>query len=55
MQPVLRTSANYAIWDDRDYGDSDSDRTSPSRLAVAEIFERYWANPSYGEAPGETQ
>ena len=51
-QPVLRTSANYAIWDDRDYGDSDSDRTSPSRLAVAEIFERYWANPSYGEEPG---
>ena len=52
VQPVLRTSANYAIWDDRDYGDSDSDRTSPSRLAVAEIFERYWANPSYGEGPG---
>lgn len=52
VQPVLRTSANYAIWDDRDYGDSDSDRTSPSRLAVAEIFERYWANPSYGEEPG---
>jgi alkaline phosphatase D len=52
VQPVLRTSANYAIWDDRDYGDSDSDRTNPSRLAVAEIFERYWANPSYGERPG---
>jgi alkaline phosphatase D len=52
VQPVLRTSANYAIWDDRDYGDSDSDRTNPSRLAVAEIFERYWANPSYGEEPG---
>jgi alkaline phosphatase D len=52
VQPVLRTSANYAIWDDRDYGDSDSDRTNPSRLAVAEIFERYWANPSYGEQPG---
>ena len=52
VQPVLRTSANYAIWDDRDYGDSDSDRTNPARLAVAEIFERYWANPSYGEEPG---
>ncbi|HET9332942.1 MAG TPA: alkaline phosphatase D family protein [Gemmatimonadota bacterium] len=52
VQPVLRTTANYAIWDDRDYGDSDSDRTSPSRLAVAEIFERYWANPSYGVEPG---
>lgn len=52
VQTVLRTSANYAIWDDRDYGDSDSDRTNPSRLAVAEIFERYWANPSYGEEPG---
>jgi alkaline phosphatase D len=50
--PILRTMANYAIWDDRDYGDSDSDRTHPLRLEVAEIFERYWANPSYGREPG---
>jgi alkaline phosphatase D len=52
VQPVLRTMANYAIWDDRDYGDSDSDRTNPLRLDVAGIFERYWANPSYGLKPG---
>jgi alkaline phosphatase D len=44
--------ANYAIWDDRDYGDSDDDRTNPMRLEVAAIFERYWANPSYGVEPG---
>lgn len=48
VQPVLRTMANYAIWDDRDYGHSDDDRTNPLRLDVAAIFERYWANPSYG-------
>jgi alkaline phosphatase D len=52
VQPVLRTMANYAIWDDRDYGDSDSDRTNPLRSEVAGIFERYWANPSYGQRPG---
>lgn len=52
VQGVLRAAANYAIWDDRDYGDSDSDRTNPWRLTVAEVFERYWANPSYGEEPG---
>ena len=51
VQPVLRSMANYAIWDDRDYGDSDSDRTNPLRTEVAGIFERYWANPSYGQAP----
>lgn len=52
VQPVLRTTANYAIWDDRDYAGSDSDRTNPLRLEVAEIFERYWANPAYGQEPG---
>lgn len=52
VQQVLRSAANYAIWDDRDYDGSDSDRTNPLRLEVAEIFERYWANPSYGSEPG---
>lgn len=52
VQPVLRTMANYAIWDDRDYGASDSDRTHPLRLEVAGLFERYWANPAYGQKPG---
>jgi alkaline phosphatase D len=52
VQPVLRTMANYAIWDDRDYDGSDSDRTNPLRPEVAEIFERYWANPAYGREPG---
>jgi alkaline phosphatase D len=52
VQPILRTMANYAIWDDRDYGGSDSDRTNPLRLNVAETFERYWANPAYGREPG---
>ena len=52
VQPVLRGMANYAIWDDRDYGNSDSDRTHPLRLEAAALFERYWANPAYGEEPG---
>lgn len=52
MQPLLRHSAHYAIWDDRDYGGSDSNRTNPLREEVTRIFERFWANPSYGADDG---
>lgn len=48
LQPLLRHAPHYAIWDDRDYGYSDSDRLFPLREEIARIFERYWANGSYG-------
>lgn len=48
LQPILRHAPHYAIWDDRDYGYSDSDRLFPLREEIARIFERYWANGSYG-------
>ncbi len=51
LQPVLRHVPNYAIWDDRDYDGSDSNRNFPLRDAVTRIFMRYWANPFYG-GPG---
>ena len=51
-RPLLRHAPQYAIWDDRDFGPSDSDRTFPLREASGAIFERYWANPSYGSEPG---
>lgn len=49
LQPVLRSAANYAIWDDHDYADGEPDRTWASKDTVAAIFERFWANPSYGD------
>lgn len=52
LQPLLRHVPSYAIWDDRDFDGSDSDRTYPLRLEVTRVFERYWANPSYGSEPG---
>lgn len=52
LQPLLRHAPHYAIWDDRDYDGSDSDRTNPLREEVTRLFERFWANPSYGEDEG---
>jgi alkaline phosphatase D len=51
LQPLLRTIPSYAIWDDHDYGPSNSDRTFTLREGSAVLFTRYWANPSYG-GPG---
>jgi len=54
MQSFIRTVPQLAIWDDHDFGLNDSDRTSPFRDASLQVFQRYWANPSYGlpEAAG---
>lgn len=53
LQPILRQAVHYAIWDDHDYADGEPDRTFPLRLEVTRLFERFWANPSYGAGPGE--
>ncbi|MDX1747567.1 MAG: alkaline phosphatase D family protein, partial [Halobacteriales archaeon] len=52
LQPLLRHVPHYAIWDARDYDGSDSDRTNPLREEVTGLFERFWANPYYGEDDG---
>jgi alkaline phosphatase D len=49
LQPLLAAAAHYAIWDDHDFGPNNSDRTYPLRGAVRDIFELFWANPSYGQ------
>jgi alkaline phosphatase D len=51
LQPVLRGIPNVAMWDDHDYGGSDSDRTFPLREGSTVLFTRYWANPYWG-GPG---
>jgi alkaline phosphatase D len=48
LQPLLRATRHHAIWDDHDYGPNDSNRSFPLKGASLELFQRYWANPSYG-------
>jgi alkaline phosphatase D len=54
MQALLGSTHHYATWDDHDYGPNNSDRSYPLKGAALEIFQRYWANPSYGlpDTPG---
>lgn len=54
LQPLLRATRHHGIWDDHDYGSNDSNRSFPFKGASLELFQRYWANPSYGlpETPG---
>lgn len=52
LQPLLRQASHYAIWDDHDYADDAPDRTFSLRREVSRVFERFWANPSYGPGPG---
>jgi alkaline phosphatase D len=54
LQPLLGSAHHYAIWDDHDYGENDSDRTSRLRDPARRVFADYWTNPSAGiaEAPG---
>jgi alkaline phosphatase D len=51
LQPLLRTTQHYAIWDDHDYGPNDTNRSFVFKGAALELFQRYWANPSYGLPP----
>ncbi|TAE45876.1 MAG: alkaline phosphatase family protein, partial [Bacteroidetes bacterium] len=48
MQALLASSANYAIWDDHDYGPNDSDYTYRDKEDALEAFQLFWGNPSYG-------
>lgn len=54
LQPLLRATQHYAIWDDHDYGPNDSNRSFVFKGTALELFRRYWANPSYAlpETPG---
>jgi alkaline phosphatase D len=48
MQQLLATTANYATWDDHDYGPNNSDRSYIHRSTALEVFKMFWANPTYG-------
>lgn len=48
MQQLLATRANYAIWDDHDYGPNDSDKGFYNKNTSFDIFKLFWGNPSFG-------
>ena len=54
LNEFLMSQANYAIWDDHDFGTNDSNRNFKYKEFSLEVFKNYWPNPSYGlsEAPG---
>ncbi len=54
LQAVFRKFANYATWDDHDFGPNNSGTEFPFKATTLDIFKHFWANPSYGmpEADG---
>ncbi len=50
MQKLRATRANYAIWDDHDYGPNDSDGKFELKEVSLAHFKRYWSNKTFGEA-----
>jgi alkaline phosphatase D len=54
VQALLASTHHYAIWDDHDFGPNNSDRSFWNKREALDVFETFWANPSYGvgEAKG---
>jgi len=51
LQNVIRSTPQFAIWDDHDFGYNNSDGEFPFKDQSLAAFKQYWPNPSYGE-PG---
>jgi alkaline phosphatase D len=49
MQGILKAMPHLAIWDDHDYGPNDANGSYILKEASRKVFQKYWANPSYGE------
>lgn len=52
LQPLLASTAQYAIWDDHDYGPNDGDGTWIHKEMAWEVFKNFWGNPTFG-LPGQ--
>ncbi len=48
LQPLLASTAHYAIWDDHDYGPNDSDWTYPLKHHALDAFKDFWPGEGYG-------
>jgi len=49
LQPLLSKMSHLAIWDDHDYGPNDYGKSYILKETSREVFQSFWANPSYGE------
>ena len=50
LQALLASTANYAIWDDHDFGPNDSDRGFYNKNLSLEAFSLFFGNPTVGVA-----
>jgi alkaline phosphatase D len=50
MQKLRATRANYAIWDDHDFGPDNSNTYFELKDVALETFKSYWGNKTFGEA-----
>ena len=48
IQPLLAKTQNFAIWDDHDFGNNDSDRSFCNKYVTQKAFKDFWANKMYG-------
>ncbi len=48
LQPLLASTAHYAIWDDHDYGPDNSDGSWVHKEMAWEVFRNFWGNPTFG-------
>lgn len=50
---MIRNVPTFAVWDDHDFGDNDSDGRNPRKNECLAAFKQLFANPSYGSATTE--
>lgn len=48
LQPLLASTAHYAIWDDHDFGPNDADGSWINKEMSWETFQEFWGNPTFG-------
>lgn len=53
LQKLRATRANYAIWDDHDYGPDDSNKSWELKKDALQLFKNYWGNKTFGEPDNE--
>lgn len=53
LQPMLANRANFAIWDDHDYGPNNSNGSFALKRESQAVFEDYWPNAGYGAGQDE--
>ncbi len=53
LQQLRASRANYAIWDDHDFGPDDSNSSWELKPDALALFKNYWGNKSFGEPDNE--